>query len=117
MKNNKGFTLVEVLATVTIMVIITLIAVPTSIRFIERGKNQQYEILEDQIISAASKYYVKHKDEGKCIELDVLINDIDEKYVEGTSIIDPRNNDVLTNKVQVTVIGTKITYELVENCS
>ncbi len=113
--NSKGFTLVEVLSAVTIMVLITIIAVPTSIRFIEKGKNQQYQILEDQIIGAASKYYIKHKDEGKCISLDKLINDIDDKFLDGTTIIDPRDNTALTDKVKVTIADSKVTYELVSS--
>ena len=49
--NNKGFTLVELLAAVTIMLMITMIAIPTSMKLIERGKQKQYDILESQIIS------------------------------------------------------------------
>jgi len=116
MNNNRGFTLVEVLAAVTIMLMITVIAIPTSMKFIEKGKNQQYDILEDQILSAASKYYIKHKD-TKCIELNNLINDIDDKYIEGSNVIDPRSNEILTSKVKVTVDENKVKYELVQNCS
>lgn len=42
MKNNKGFTLVEVLATVTIMAILMLIAVPSIVNLIEKNKEKSY---------------------------------------------------------------------------
>lgn len=116
MENNKGFTLIEIIATITLMLLITIIAVPTSIKFIERGKNQQYDLLESQIISAASKYYIKHKSE-KCISLDKLIKDIDDKFIDGTKIIDPRNNAELIDVVEVTIDGNKVTYDLVSSCS
>lgn len=116
MNNNKGLTLIELILTVTIMLIITIIAVPTSIQFIKRSKTQQYSTLESQILSAASKYYIKHKD-TKCIELNNLVNDIDEKYLDGSNIIDPRDNSILTDKVKVTINGKTIKYELVNNCN
>jgi len=113
---NKGFTLAEVLASVTIMLMITIIAVPTSMKFIEKGKNQQYEMLEDQILSEASKYYIKHKD-NKCIELSHLINGIDDKFLDGNKIIDPRNNKELKGIVEVRINENKVKYNLISETS
>ncbi len=42
MKNNKGFTLVELLATITILGIIMLIAVPNIMGTVERNKKTTY---------------------------------------------------------------------------
>ena len=115
--NKKGFTLVELLATITIMLIIASIAIPTGIKFIQRADKKQYEILEKQIVSAASKYYVNNKNE-KCIELDKLKNNIDEKYLnEAGDVINPNNNKVLNKKVKVNTTGNKTTYELVNSCT
>ena len=57
MPNNKGFTLVELIATVTIMLLITIIAIPTSMNFINRGKTTQYNQIKSEIEQAADKYY------------------------------------------------------------
>ena len=42
MKNNKGFTLIELIATITILSIIMLIAVPNMISVMNKNKNQTY---------------------------------------------------------------------------
>lgn len=112
--NNRGFTLVEVLSAVTIMVLIAIIAVPASMRFIEKGKNEQYNILESQIISGANKYYIKHKN-VKCISLDKLVNEIDDKFIKEDKIIDPRNNAELKGIVEVKIEDKKTNYKLVSN--
>lgn len=51
--NNKGFTLMEVLAVVVIIAIIGLIAVPNVLSIINTGKNSSYEILVNDITVAA----------------------------------------------------------------
>ena len=120
--NKKGFTLIELIATITIMVMITIIAIPTSIKFIEKGKQNQYDILEDQIISAANKYYINHKDD-KCITIDELkntnlLNEVDDKFINNLgNIINPKTNKTLNEQVKVTINGNKVTYKLVASCS
>ena len=42
--NKKGFTLIELIVTIALVAMLFIIAIPTSIKFIERGKNQQYQI-------------------------------------------------------------------------
>lgn len=54
--NNKGFTLVELLAVVVILVVIMTIALPNISSSIERNKKKQNEALEKVIISAAELY-------------------------------------------------------------
>lgn len=51
--NNKGFTLIEVLAVVVIIAVIGLIAVPNVLSIINTGKNSSYEILVKDITIAA----------------------------------------------------------------
>lgn len=110
--NKKGFTLVELLVTITIMLLITIIAVPTTMRFVKNGKQKQYDILHSQIVSAASKYHIKHKDET-CIEFEKLINEIDDKYIKEGKVIDPRNNSNLKGMIEVVIEGDKVTYKLI----
>lgn len=51
--NNKGFTLMEVLAVIVIITIIGLIAVPSVLSIINTGKNSSYDILVKDITIAA----------------------------------------------------------------
>lgn len=116
-KNNKGFTLIEAIAAVTIMLLITLIAIPTSKHYIDRGKNQQCQILKDQIISAGSKYYINHKNDTSISIEELknanLLNEIDDKFIDSNKIINPKTNTELTEQINVTVDGSgKVTYNL-----
>ena len=52
-KNNKGFTLVEILVAVVIMGILTGVAVPAVTHFIERSRQKSYETMEESLKDAA----------------------------------------------------------------
>jgi len=110
MPSKKGFTLVEIIATITIMLLITIIVTPNIITYIDRGKDRQYEQLESQIISAAKDYYIKNKDSvasnSNQIPLNNLTNKIDEEFIKSGEIIDPRNSGkCLTGAVLVELDG------------
>lgn len=55
-KNNKGFTLVEILAAVVIMGILTGVAVPAVTHFIEKSRQKSYEAMEESLKDAAFNY-------------------------------------------------------------
>lgn len=57
MKNNKGFTLVEVLAVIIIIALIGGIAIPNVIRTINNSKNKAEEQMIDNIKTAAEALY------------------------------------------------------------
>ena len=42
-----------------------------------------------------------------------MVNDIDDKFLDGGNVIDPRNNKELVGLVEVTIDGQKVKYELV----
>jgi type IV pilus assembly protein PilA len=54
--NNKGFTLVELLAVIVILIIITAIAIPSISSSIERTNDSQRKAKEESILSAAELY-------------------------------------------------------------
>ena len=54
--NNKGFTLVEVLAVVIILSILAAIMIPSVNNLIEKNKENTYKDLKKNIISAAKVY-------------------------------------------------------------
>jgi prepilin-type N-terminal cleavage/methylation domain-containing protein len=59
--NNKGFTLVELLAVIVILIIITAIAIPSISSSIERTNDSQRKAKEESILSAAELYLSDHK--------------------------------------------------------
>jgi type IV pilus assembly protein PilA len=56
MTNNKGFTLVELLAVIVILAVILVIAIPNVMKVIDKAKLDVYKRNEDMLISAAQKY-------------------------------------------------------------
>ena len=61
LKNNKGFTLIELIAVVTIMAIIALLATPNIISMIDNGKKEQYVSDAKEFISKATYMYKLEK--------------------------------------------------------
>ena len=56
--NNKGFTLVELLATISILAIIMLIAIPNIVGVVQRSRNKTY-VEDAKKMVALAKYKVK----------------------------------------------------------
>lgn len=128
-KNNKGFTLIELIATITIMLLIVGIAIPTSINFINRGKNNEFELIKDKILVAASEFYKENKinfnGTDNILSIEDLLDyiDLDKKYFKDNRIIDPREkNKCLNSQVELSIESgletlDKVKYEFKENTS
>ena len=54
--NQKGFTLIEVLAVIVILAMILLIAVPNVNKLINKSKTDNYNNLKNSIVGAAKSY-------------------------------------------------------------
>ncbi len=61
-KNNKGFTLVELLVVIAIIGILAVLAVPALFKNIEKGKVAELESDISAIRSAALSYYADHSE-------------------------------------------------------
>ena len=61
MKNNKGFTFVEILAAVTILGILSVIAISGVSRILERSHNEYYKNQEKNLVLAAQSYMNNNK--------------------------------------------------------
>lgn len=79
--DNRGFTLVELLAVMIILIIITAIAVPNISSSLERTNARQREAKEQLVISGAELYLSDHKSyrtkfyDGSCyIEVSTLVS-------------------------------------------
>ena len=93
-KKNKGFTMVELLAVITIMGILTALAVPAVTKYIVKGRNQSYETMFKSTYEAAENYMM---DEAGLISVGatktIIIADlVNQQYLE--PLIDPgsKNN-------------------------
>ena len=78
MKNNKGFTIVELLATVVIILLLGLIVTPNVVDIINENRNKGYLEIERRLEEAASKYivneYIDSSVESVIITKEDLIN-------------------------------------------
>lgn len=140
--NNKGFTLIEILAVVAMITIISLIAVPSVLSVINTGKDSSYEVLMKNVNTASKNlfeeveymdgtiyhYEIDGSKKGKII----IQDDEQDKYIttnlqtlvkngflEGTndsqSIINPQNNEILNGceiKIIKVIKDNKISYEI-----
>ncbi len=113
--NNKGFSLVEVLAVVVILGVIATIMIPTIGSVINQNKEDNYKNLEKTIFNAAKLYISDNRYDivlgGSCSENDGIreitkIGDknlengqinikilLEEKYLSSNKIINPKNSD------------------------
>ncbi|MFH1689689.1 MAG: prepilin-type N-terminal cleavage/methylation domain-containing protein [Candidatus Eisenbacteria bacterium] len=60
LRNRKGFTLVELMVVVIIVLVLAGIAVPVYIHYIQEGKKSEAYAVIDSIVSGALVYFQKH---------------------------------------------------------
>lgn len=112
MNNKKGFTLVEVIAVIILLIVITLIAVPAVLHLVNSNKNKSYEAKMEIVLSQAKQYARDNEDflyDSNKRYYGLVCNTIgvDELYSAGylkelsssdgtmQNITDPRNNTSL----------------------
>lgn len=61
--NKKGFTLVELLATITILAVVVIVAVPIVTSVVRKFNSNYYTILEGNLKIAGTDYFTDHKKE------------------------------------------------------
>ncbi len=107
MKNNRGFTLVELLAVIVILAILITIAVTSTLGISNRLKENMYCKKIDSIEVSAKLYGEDYKEnfedlyEGKYSSKTIQVKDLIQKgYLkkeDNNGIIDPRNNSNMEN--------------------
>ena len=105
LKNKKGFTLIEILAAITILGILTTIAVVSVTKIIENGKKQHYTTAEENLSLAGQSYVQQNrKDLPKAIGQKKKINLktlIDKKYIQPIKDYSENECDLTKSYVQV----------------
>ena len=105
--DNKGFTLVEVIAVVAIITILSVVVVPSVLNSINNGKQKSYEVLVGDIKIAAKELYEEvYSNEllGDTSKLYQYSYDVDKKEISKD------NNDV----IEITNNCTKEGYSCIE---
>lgn len=111
--NRKGFTLIELMAVIAILIIIMGIALPNITSSIERSKNKQKNTKIELIKSAAELYFDRHStaDKTEGVKVSTLIV---EKELSGIDIEDVCTSNDCCVKYSS---GNSGNYQLVDDTS
>ena len=111
--NKKGFTIVELLVTVALLAIISIISVISITSFINKNKENNYEILKNTILEA-SKEYVTDNRYGN-IEPSITAQYLLDNHYITSGLTDPKtgkNIDLNSVVITITYQNKNYTYEI-----
>jgi len=116
--NNKGFTLVELLAVLAILIAIMSIAIPTISSSLERTKEKQNQARYKIIESAAEQYVTDYKNAiytnmGTNTSCYIQVKDIN--YLSSDEMKDANDNDLSNNYVIFNKLDNSYTYSETTN--
>ena len=119
MKKN-GFTLIELVITVAIMLALVGIAVPSTISLVNKSKNKSRDLQIEEFLSSAENYVIDNKSKWNmssigtntyCFSLDDLVV---ENYIKEIPI-DPVTEEKFIGSINIFVKDSKINYEYSED--
>lgn len=123
MKNNKAFTLVELLAVVTILTILSLIITPIIDKNIKKSKEKMYKAQVENIRMAAEIYYsdnISLRPEEGASSTITLSELMDTGYISD-NIKNPKTGEPFTEYIYVKIKNTNQKFEYlvcpIEACS
>ncbi len=107
MKNNKnkGFTMIELLAVITIMGILTTVAAPAVFKYLTKAKNTSADTMLKSAYEAAEQYMMENNyapsevNTTKSISINTLVND---QYLE--AIKDPTSGNLCNSNDNKVII-------------
>ena len=118
---KKGFTLVELLVTITILGIIALLLVPTVTGVISNFRNDSSENQKKSIVAAAKLWGSDHRLELPTTEgetMCVSVAELKNGYLED-DIVDPDTKEAISDHVGVEIkrVGKSYEYTYTDSCS
>ena len=125
--DNKGFTLVELIATIIVLSIVLGIGAYLMIGLIENSREKDYELLIKNINSAVELYYqeCKYGNVGYDCQNEITLGFlVTNGYLKGNSednenkfiLVNPKDNVNISNcKIKYTYSAGKINVEVVES--
>lgn len=91
LKDNHGFTLVEILATMAILIILMGVGAAAYTKYRKDSLNKSYDLIQKNVVTAAENYFIDN-----IYDTNVDINDlVDQGYLD--TVIDPAHKDKTCN--------------------
>ena len=125
--NRNGFTLIELLAVLMLLAIIMGISGYSIVAVLKNSRENNYNLLIENINSAVEQYYVECKYDDKssitCLNQITLGKLVEYGYLKGNStnddntngLVNPKDNNVISNCViSYSYNGGKINIEAIE---
>lgn len=107
--NRKGFTLIELMAVVTILAILSLIVIPIVDKNLKKSKDEMYKIQIENIRLAAKGFFSDHTDKKPVnnISCSISLTNLVEYGYISSDIVNPRTGEPFDEYyVQIKNIGT-----------
>lgn len=119
--NNKGFTLVELLAVIIILSLLAILSITPVTKLVKDSKEELYETQVLAIKTAAETWGADNllslPDSGECKY--ITLQNLKEYGLMDSSVVDPRTNEQIPNDFKIYIVNSltledkqNITYEL-----
>ena len=114
--NKKGFTLVELIATIAIILLLGLIVTPKVMNVINENRIKGYEEIERRLEEAAGKYIIENYTDSSLPFIKIEKNQLIEgKYID--EIYDLKDKSVCDAYVIVSDLNNVASFKPILNCS